>query len=133
MGVTLYIGSRKSNAFSRVYRYLPPHPRQSLLRVEHEMKKDQARAVASIAAIHSIDIAQRSVAHKFDYQHPLLTQTFEGSHRPIKTERVDRTLARTEIWLMSQAAPAFQRLVREGVITDPRAWVERYMLGGKDK
>jgi len=128
-GDTLYIGSRKSGAFARVYRYAPPHPRSGLLRIEHELKKEQARAVAKIAAIHGVDEAQRSVAAKFNYQHPLLLEVFAGTSSPIVTERHERTMARTEIWLMTQAAPAFQRLVRDGVITDPAAWVKKYMLG----
>lgn len=130
MGETLYIGSRKSNGFARIYRYRAPHPRGEKLRVEHELKKQQARAVASIVAVHGVETAQRSIADKFDYQHPVLREVFSGAVRPIKTERTERTLARTEIWLMTQCAPAFQKLIREGVIDDPRAWVERYMLGG---
>ena len=129
MGETLYIGSRKSNAFARVYRYLAPHPRARLLRIEHELKKDQARSVAAVAAIHGVELAQRSVADKFSYQHPEVKKLFAGTIRDITTERTQRTLARTEIWLMTQAAPAFQKLVREGVIEDPRDWVNRYMLG----
>ena len=129
-GDTLYVGSRKSGAFARVYRYAEPHPRAKLLRVEHELKKEQARAVAEIAAVHGVDVAQRSVAAKFDYKHPVLSETFEGAVRPIVTERHERTMAKTEIWLMTQAAPAFQRLVRDGVIEDAEGWVKRYMLGG---
>lgn len=128
-GDTLYVGSRSSPAFARVYRYAPPHPRSHLLRVEHELKKDQARAVAQIATVHGLESAQRSVAVKFNYQHPVLIKAFQGIARPIKTERHERTMANTEIWLMTQCAPAFQRLVRAGVIEDPAAWVKRYMLG----
>lgn len=129
-GDTLYIGSRFSGAFARVYRYAVPHPRASLLRVEHELKKEQARAVAQIAAVHGVAIAQRSVAAKFDYQHPIVAKNFEGTVEPIVTARHERTLAKTEIWLLTQCAPAFQRLVREGVIEDPSAWIKKHMLGG---
>ncbi len=128
-GDTLYIGSRSSGAFARVYRYAAPHPRHALLRIEHELKKDQARAVAKIAAVHGVETAQRSVAAKFDYQHPTLKKAFAGDAERIVTERHARDMAKTEIWLMTQAAPAFQRLVRDGVIADPAAWVKRYMLG----
>lgn len=128
-GDTLYIGSRSSGAFARVYRYAAPHPRHALLRVEHEMKKEQARAVAQIAAVHGVEVAQRSVAAKFDYQHPTVARTFEGTTERIVTERHERTMAKTEIWLLTQCAPAFQRLVREGVIADPAAWVRKHMLG----
>lgn len=128
-GDTLYIGSRASGAFARVYRYAEPHPRHALLRVEHEMKKEQARAVSRIAAVYGVPAAQRSVAAKFDYKHPVLSKAFEGTTERIVTERHERTLATTEIWLMTQCAPAFQRLVREGVIVDPSAWVKKHMLG----
>ncbi len=129
-GDTLYIGARSSGAFARVYRYAAPHPRHALLRVEHELKKEQARAVAQIAAVHGVEVAQRSVAAKFDYQHPIVARNFEGTVREIVTERHERNLAKTEIWLLTQCAPAFQRLVREGVISDPAAWVAKHMLGG---
>jgi len=128
-GDTLYIGSRSSGAFARVYRYADPHPRHALLRIEHEMKKEQARSVAQIAAVHGIETAQRSVAAKFSYKHPEIKEAFEGDVERIVTERHERTLAKTEIWLMTQAAPAFQRLVAEGVIDDPAAWVKKHMLG----
>jgi len=128
-GDTLYIGSRSSGAFARVYRYAAPHPRHALLRVEHELKKEQACAVAQIAAVHGVEVAQRSVAAKFDYKHPVVAKNFAGTVRPIVTERHERTLAKTEIWLLTQCAPAFQRLVREGVIADPQAWVKKHMLG----
>ena len=128
-GDTVYVGSRSSGAFARVYRYASPHPRSALLRVEHEMKKEQARAVAALAWMHGVDSAQRSVAAKFDYKHPVLIKAFAGTSHQIVTERHQRTLAATEMWLMTQCAPAFQRLVREGVISDPAKWVNRYMLG----
>lgn len=128
-GDTLYIGSRSSGAFARVYRYAEPHPRHALLRVEHEMKKEQARAVAQIAAVQGVEFAQRSVAAKFDYQHPIVARAFEGASTQVVTERHERTMAKTEIWLLTQCAPAFQRLVREGVIADPAAWVKKHMLG----
>lgn len=128
-GDTLYVGARSSGAFARVYRYAAPHPRHALLRVEHELKKEQARAVAQIARDHGVLAAQRSVAAKFDYKHPIIKRTFEGTTRAIVTERHERELAKTEAWLITQCAPAFQRLVRKGVIADPADWVKRYMLG----
>jgi len=45
-GETVYIGSRSSERFVRVYRYKPPHPRIHLLRVEFQLKGDYARALA---------------------------------------------------------------------------------------
>jgi len=132
-GDTLYIGSRKSEAFARVYRYKSPHPRAGKLRVEHELKKGRAKAVAAIACRYGVDTAQRSVANSFDYQHVVITDAFSGATRRIQTEEHSKTAAKTEMWLLTQCAPAFIRLVAEGVISDPELWVKKYMLGGHVK
>ena len=128
-GDTLYVGSRKSEACARIYRYRDPHPRAHLMRVEHELKQGRARAVASIAALHGIEAAQLSVASRFDYKHHALLDRFTGETYKIETEAHKKDKAKTEIWLMTQCAPAFQKLVKEGVIDDPKAWVKKYMLG----
>jgi hypothetical protein len=132
-GNTLYIGSRKSDAFCRVYKYNPPHPRSNKLRVEFELKKQRARAVAGIAIVDGVATAARSVAARYEFGHAAILGAFAGRIRQIKTEAHMRSMASTEMWLLTQAAPAFLRLVREGVISDPRAWVERYFLGNVAK
>lgn len=132
-GRTLYIGSRKSDAFCRVYRYNPPHPRSDKLRIEFELKKDRARAVAGIAIVDGVGTAARSVAARYEFGHQDVLDAFRGHIRQIKTEAHNRSMASTEQWLLTQAAPAFLRLVREGVIADPRAWVDRYLLGNIKK
>ncbi len=132
-GNTLYIGSRKSDAFCRVYKYNPPHPRSDKLRVEFELKKERARAVAGIAIVDGVAVAARSVAARYEFGHVSVLEAFAGSIRQIKTEAHNRSMASTEQWLLTQAAPAFLRLVREGVIEDPRAWVDRYLLGNNNK
>ncbi len=132
-GNTLYIGSRKSDAFCRVYKYNPPHPRSDKLRVEFELKKQRARAVAGIAIVEGVETAARSVAARYEFGHDTVREAFAGHIRQIKTEAHMRSMASTEMWLLTQAAPAFLRLVREGVISDPRAWVDRYLLGNIKK
>ncbi len=132
-GQTLYIGSRKSDAFCRVYRYHPPHPRSDKLRIEFELKKDRARAVAGIAIVDGVATAARSVAARYEFGHATVLEAFHGHIRQIKTEAHNRSLASTEQWLLTQAAPAFLRLVREGVIADPQDWVSRYLLGNVKK
>jgi len=128
-GNTLYIGSRKSDAFCRVYRYNPPHPRSDKLRIEFELKKQRARAVAGIAIVDGVETAARSVAARYEFGHEVVLDAFAGHIRQIKTEAHMRSMASTEMWLLTQAAPAFLRLVKEGVISDPKAWVGRYFLG----
>lgn len=128
-GQTLYIGSRKSEAFCRVYRYNPPHPRSKLIRVEFELKKERARAVANIIIHDGVVVAGRSVAARFDIKHATVANAFQGKIVPIKTRTAERSQAKTEHWLLTQAVPAFIRLCEDGVIEDPRSWVNRYMLG----
>lgn len=128
-GKTLYIGSRSSAAFCRVYKYNPPHPRSDKLRIEFELKKDRARTVAGIAIVDGVETAARSVAARYKFGHAVVLDAFKGHIRQIKTEAHNRSIASTEQWLLTQAAPAFHRLVKEGVIDDPRAWVNRYLLG----
>jgi len=45
-GETVYRGSRSSDRFMRVYRYNHPHPRSHLLRVEFQLKRLYANALA---------------------------------------------------------------------------------------
>jgi hypothetical protein len=132
-GQTLYIGSRKSDAFCRVYRYNPPHPRAAKIRVEFEMKKGRAKTVAELVRGEGVDLAARSVAARFEIKHATVEHAFAGSTRPIKTEATERSQAKTEHWLLTQCVPAFLRLCEDGVIDDPKAWVNRYMLGNQQE
>lgn len=132
-GQTLYIGSRKSEAFCRVYRYNPPHPRAAKIRVEFEMKKARAKAVAALAIAEGVDVAARSVAARFEIKHATVEHAFAGKTRPIKTEATERSQAKTEHWLLTQCVPAFIRLCEDGTIDDPNAWVNRHMLGNRQK
>jgi hypothetical protein len=45
---------------------------------------------------------------------------------------IDKQASKTEMWLKRQAAPAFKKLVRQGVIVDPVEWLERNMLTFND-
>jgi len=46
-GTTVYVGSRESESYTRVYRYAEPHPRAALLRVEYVFRRKHARLIAS--------------------------------------------------------------------------------------
>ena len=124
-GETEYIGSRKSERYCRVYRYNEPHPRHKLLRVEFVVKRPQCEYV-----IESIMQAGRS------YTAQQLANTFglgdmlklENHNEAMPATRNDRKNSKTEAWLIRQAAPAFQRLVKEGTIEDWREWLETYFL-----
>lgn len=140
-GVTYEIGSRKSEKFCRVYRYNEPHPRSDAMRIEYECKKGQAKIVS-----------RYWLAHGTAYVADMLTKSYKWLHEenPIMDNMVDampsdtskRSSAKTLVWLITQVAPAFKRLVEEGTIQDPDEFIKTYftvdtprqtaMFGGLD-
>lgn len=130
-GETVYIGSRKSEVMLRIYRYFEPHPRAKLLRFEFELKGETARQCAGEALVSGVAPVLRGLAERIGFVSPSVREWFAGKSVTINTASHKRTLAKTEMWLIKQAAPAFIKLVREGVIDDPDEWVRRYFLGGE--
>lgn len=69
-GQTVYIGSRSSERFARVYRYFPPHPRAKLLRVEFQHKGEYANALAAeIAAGVTLESLASGAGEHFGMKH----------------------------------------------------------------
>lgn len=130
-GETQYVGSRQSERFARVYRYAPPSPRSHLLRVEHELKKEAARAVISYILAYGVEWAQESIGKTFDWKHEAWRPGDQSAFK-IAAPREDRTLSKTELWLRLQAAPAFKKLVQQGIVTDPEAWLREVFLSELD-
>lgn len=131
-GQTEYIGSRTSELYARVYRYSHPHPRSHLLRVEHECKADTARAAISFLLANGLEELQADLGTRFGWSHPVWQaerQTLSALALPTK----HRENAKTEIWLRTQAASAFEKLVRAGTILDPEAWLREAFLDRLDK
>jgi len=75
-GDTVNIGNRKSDRFARVYRYLPPHPRSGLLRVEAEYKGKAAKELGKLLAASGEIDAVRAAHAVFDWKHPALVMDF---------------------------------------------------------
>lgn len=126
-GETEYVGSRTSERFARVYRYAEPHPRSSLLRVEHELKKGAAKSAIAHILGYSVEWVQTSLGDTFGWTHSDWRPK-EQHVSSIPSLPNSRTAAKTEIWLRSQAAPAFKKLVRLGLITDPEQWLKDVFL-----
>lgn len=124
-GETEYIGSRKSDRYCRVYRYNEPHPRHKLLRVEFVIKKPHCEyAIESIFQMGRSYVAQQML-NTFGIGEKM---TVENHDETMPATRNDRQNSKTEAWLIRQAAPAFQRLVKEGTIEDWRHWLKTYFL-----
>jgi len=129
-GSTVYIGSRASDKFLRVYRYAPPHPRSELLRFEFVFKKKQSVAVAS--ALINSGFNYRGIAENARQQYGLETAIWPRSSDIVDVDMQydQRTQGKTLIWLIKTAAPAFQKLVNNGLIADPNEFLSDYFLKG---
>jgi len=126
-GETEYVGGRTSQRFARVYRYHPPHPRSNLLRIEHEIKGTLAKATLPEIVSMGIDDVQTRIGLSFGWGHEVWQPSNQNLTK-IKAPRNDRTLAGTEMWLMTQCASAFRTLVLKGLIENPEQWLRDHYL-----
>lgn len=126
-GQTVYIGSQKSERFCRVYRYAPPHPRAKLLRVEYVMRREHAKVAAAAITARGIENVAQGLSEAYGWQADvILLEGVEAAE--IVVERPEKARKNAVRWLITQVAPAFQRLVREGNITDPETFLREHFL-----
>lgn len=126
-GTTCYIGSMKSERYARIYRYKPPHPRSKLLRVEHVFRREQARAVGHTVLHFGLAAVMQACIDVFGWQHPIIP-TISTQPVNLSAERPERGQGSTTRWLLTQVAPAFQRLVLDGTIADPETFLREFFL-----
>lgn len=126
-GHTIYIGSTKSDRYARVYKYSKPHPRHRLCRIEAVHRAKYARDVARDILDKGTDQAgrERIAAYKFEHED---VKAFVDGAKPPPTTPIEKDSAKTERWLIAQAAPAFRKLVMSGVIGDPIDWLNNHFL-----
>lgn len=128
-GDTEYIGSRSSERYCRVYRYAPPHPRSAFLRAEMVFRKQNAKLFAERAIECDFDMSALALGAGMIYGFEHEAWDLSGDEIPLKSWTPERSQGTTVRWLISQVAPAFQKLVAEGVIEDPQEFFERWFLG----
>lgn len=120
-GRTNYIGSRTSDRMARVYRYEPPHPRASYLRVEAEYKHAAAKAASRHFTNKDVSIACLDAHTPFQWKHPAWTpENLTSSKIPYKAYRPDN--ASTIRWLYGDVVTALSKAVKEGLV-DFEEWV----------
>jgi len=120
-GETEYVGSRTSELMARVYRYSIPHPRHGLLRVEHETKRKTAKASVRFMLENGVGQLQRELGARFGWSHSLWDSS-ETNLSSLSIPSQTREEAKTDIWLRTQCAPAFRRLLQSGAIKDAQAY-----------
>jgi len=124
-GETVYVGSRSSERFARIYRYNPPHPRAHLLRVEFQLKGDYAKgageAVADGVALNGL---AAELGANFGFEHPV----WKPDAAPVKLKVPSHAQSGNTVrWLTTQIAPLLRRLEREGKL-DVQAWLDEYVM-----
>lgn len=122
-GYTLYMGSRTSNQYVRIYRYKPPHERHKTLRVEFEYKGTYTEK-----AVHMFyenpDKLKNLMIHKLT-RHGV-RQDFIDNIFDIEFDKditwgieIDRKTSKTTLWLQKQVKPAIKRLIdKEGLTVE---------------
>lgn len=126
-GETVYVGSRNSDRYARVYRYAEPHPRANMLRCEFVLRKENAKQIAlKIKDIGLPECATR-LGVSFAWRHPawqpdMLTETAMEGWQP------ERRHANSVRWLLVQVFPAIARMHQEGVISDVPEFLEKHLF-----
>jgi hypothetical protein len=116
-GETVYIGSQQSDRYARVYRYAPPHPRSAFLRIEYVFRRKEAKEVASELIKGMLWETVMQANKTYNWGHELMDGLLatEGLTATVS----HRSKAKTMRWLITQVAPAFRQLVKDGIIDNP--------------
>lgn len=127
-GRTSYVGSKNSDKYVAVYRYGEYHERGDKLRVEYRSKKLQARIAADMYARYGAQHCAQLYANYYQWKHPLMQQKLADVQEGMPSVKVHREESKTIQWLIQQAAPAFQKLVKSGSIDNPNEFLDKYFL-----
>lgn len=116
-GETVYVGSRKSDRFCKVYRYNHPHPRADRLRIEYTYKSHDA-VIASNKLISSNEaIMAFSSGKRYKWGDDAYKTLQSPDLIEINANRKDRNTAKTVIWYKTQVLPALKKLLKSGDYT----------------
>jgi hypothetical protein len=126
-GLTRYIGSPHSERYMRVYRYNAPHPRSHLLRVETVFRRAYAKSVGTSILAHGLENVASQALTDFGFDGAV---DFKESVEPLKLTPypAERNGGKTLRWLITQVAPAFKSLVRDGTIPDAEKFLWAYFM-----
>jgi len=126
-GLTRYIGSPHSERYMRVYRYSEPHPRAGLLRVETVFRRAYAKLVGETVIRHGLETVAAQALEDFGFGGAI---EFNEVVEPVKLTPypAERNGGKTLRWLITQVAPAFKALVREGTIPNAEEFIWMYFM-----
>jgi hypothetical protein len=114
-GITVYVGSRESERYARVYRYHEPHPRAKYLRVECVLRGDYAKAGAKRIITDGLVSASLAANKPYGWKHPCWHPD-SSTVRKITAPRSSQSEAKTLRWLVNVVAPSLARATLANVI-----------------
>jgi hypothetical protein len=126
-GTTVYVGSRTSDRYAKIYRYALPHPRYKLLRCEFTYKKDYAKAAGRLYAEQGLHELAGSSGTTWGFEHSDWTSA-EITGEKMKGYKLETKSSKTLLWLMNQCAPAFKKLCKDGTIADPYEFLCKHFI-----
>lgn len=112
-GETIYVGSKSSDRYARVYRYYDPHPRAHLLRVEMVFRAEQAREISRRVLTETLYELAASCGAIYGWQHETWN-TGISNPTPVSSYSEERHQGSTVRWLFTQVLPAAKRVCDEG-------------------
>jgi hypothetical protein len=125
-GETVYIGSRFSDKFARVYRYHEPHPRYDFLRAEHVFKGRQAKASAAYVVTHGIRDGVVAAGNYYGWEHPVWID-HQSHPEELSAWVPDRGGGDSLRWVIKQVLPALYKLETDGVIPNVREFIDAHL------
>lgn len=127
-GETEYIGSRKSERYCRVYKYNEPHVRAGWLRCEFVFKKKSAKMFAENIAKGGFQLNRVANGCRDIYMFEHQDWDIRGTAIDIKNYTPERGDSKTLFWFRTAVIPAFNKLVKNGVIDNPKEWLLKEFL-----
>lgn len=129
-GTTVYVGSRTSERYCKVYRYNEPHERAKFLRIEYTFKGQTAKMTASQVIQSGEEAVSVAAGEAYGWQHacyrPEATKTLE-----LAVYRPERETGKTIFWLANTVAPLLVKMHRTGDI-DIYRWMQDNVLTALD-
>lgn len=126
-GHTVYIGSKTSDRYARVYRYNDPHPRSQFLRVEHVLKAEQAKAAAEAIEEIGIEAFVAMLGNTFGWAHEVWTPAVD-TEEAVKAWRPERRQGKTVSWMYGTVFPSLRSLILDGAMgaDDVHKWFREH-------
>lgn len=115
-GETVYIGSRKSDRYCRVYQYTDPHPRSDYMRIEYVLKKDRAKRACAEILAHGVHAVEHGLAAFYEWSHELYNWSLHEDTVAVNVPaaHIDRSAEKTIRWLYGPVTQSVRKMAKGG-------------------